>query len=117
MSATAFGVIAAVIILASYVLRGETKIRIVNLVGNVFLVLFAINLHHDGNATFASARIILLLLGVAAVFVHVIHLWNGWKEKKSKKAVANAEARAAQAEAKIDEQLNISAKPTDSDID
>ena len=33
MNVTAFGVVAAVILLASFVLRGEKKIRIVNLVG------------------------------------------------------------------------------------
>ena len=114
MSVTAFGVVAAVILLASFVLRGETKIRLVNLVGCVFLVLFAINLHPEGNATFASARIILLLLGVATVAVHCVQLWHSWKESRSKKAVAKAEERAAKAEARVDEQLGINAAPSDS---
>ena len=113
MSVTAFGVVAAVIILASFVLRGEKKIRLVNLIGCVFLVLFAINLHPEGNANFASARIILLLLGVATVFVHCVQFWHMWKESKSEKAVARAEARAAKAEAKVDEQLGVAQKPQD----
>ena len=108
MSVTAFGVVAAIIILASFVLRGEKKIRMVNFVGCIFLVLFAVKLHPEGNATFASARIILLLLGVATAFVHGVHLWHDWKESKSKKAIAKAEARAAKAEAKVDEQLGVS---------
>lgn len=117
MSVTAFGVVAAVILLASFVLRGEKKIRMVNLVGCVFLVLFAINLHPEGNANFASARIILLLLGVATVFVHCVHFWHDWKESRSKKEVAKAEARAAKAEAKVDEQLGIHTKPMESPLD
>ena len=117
MSVTAFGVVAAVILLASFVLRGEKKIRMVNLVGCVFLVLFAINLHPDGNANFASARIILLLLGVATIFVHGVHFWHDWKEMRSKKEVAKAEARAAKAEAKVDEQLGVGSKPADSTME
>lgn len=117
MSVTAFGVLAAVILLASFVLRGEKKIRMVNLVGCVFLVLFAINLHPEGNANFAVARIILLLLGVATVFVHCVHFWHDWKESRSKKEVAKAEARATKAEAKVDEQLGIHATPMENTLD
>ena len=111
MSVTAFGVLAAVILLASFVLRGESRIRLVNLVGCVFLVLFAINLHPEGNVTFVTARIILLLLGVATIFVHCVQLWHTWKESRSQKAVAKAEARAAEAEKKVDEQLGLASKP------
>ena len=110
MSVTAFGVVAAVILLASFVLRGEMKIRIVNMVGCIFLVLFAMNLHPDGNADFASARIILLLLGVATLFVHGVHFWHDWKESRAKKEVARAEARAAKAEALVDEQMGLKSK-------
>lgn len=117
MSVTAFGVVAAVILLASFVLRGEKKIRMVNLVGCVFLVLFAINLHPEGNANFAVARIILLLLGVATVFVHCVHFWHDWKESRSKKEVAKAEARATKAEAKVDEQLGIHTTPMENTLD
>ena len=117
MSVTAFGVVAAVILLASCVLRGEKKIRLVNLVGCVFLVLFAINLHPEGNANFASARIILLLMGVATTFVHCVHFWHDWKESRAKKEVAKAEARAAKAEAKVDEQLGIQSKSAEKPFD
>ncbi len=117
MSVTAFGVLAAVILLASFVLRGEKKIRMVNLVGCVFLVLFTINLHPEGNANFAVARIILLLLGVATVFVHCVHFWHDWKESRSKKEVAKAEARATKAEAKVDEQLGIHTTPMENTLD
>ena len=109
MSVTAFGVVAAVVLLASFVLRGETKIRIVNLVGCVFLSLFAIYLYPESN----TASVILLLLGVATTFVHCVHLWHDWKESRSKKKVAKAEARAAKAEAKVDELMSINAKPAE----
>ena len=107
MSSTAFGVIAAVVLLASFVLRGEKKIRLVNLIGCVFLVLFGIKLHPVDNADFAAARIIIILLGVATILVHCVQFWHYWQESRSAKAVAKAEARAAEAEAKI------SAEPTD----
>ena len=113
MNVTAFGVVAAVILLASFVLRGEKKIRIVNLVGCVFLAIYAIKLYPETN----SASIILLLLGVATVFVHGVHLWHDWKESRSQKKVAKAEARAAKAEAKVDELLNINAKPAEKPLD
>ena len=113
MSVTAFGVLAAVILLASFVLRGETRIRLVNLVGCIFLVLFAINLHPEGNVTFATTRIILLLLGVATIGVHCVQLWHTWKESRSQKAVAKAEARAIEAEKKVDEQLGLASKPVE----
>lgn len=114
MSVLAFGVIAAVILLASFVLRGEKKIRMVNMVGCVFLVLFAIKLHADNINT---ARVILVLMGVATVFVHVVHFWHDWKDSRAKKEVAKAEERAAKAEAKVDEQLGLGAKPVDSSMD
>ena len=117
MSVTAFGVLAAVILLASFVLRGEKKIRLVNLVGCVFLLLVAIILHPEGNANFAVASIILLLLGVATVFVHCVHFWHDWKESRSKKEVAKAEARATKAEAKVDEQLGIHTTPMENTLD
>jgi uncharacterized membrane protein len=104
MSVLTFGVIAAVILLASFVLRGEKKIRMANMVGCVFLVLFAIKMHAEEINT---ARVILVLLGVATVFVHVVHFWHDWKESRAKKEVARAEERAAKAEAKVDEQLGI----------
>ena len=50
MNVTAFGVVAAVILLASFVLRGEKKIRIVNLVGCVFLAIYAIKLYPETNS-------------------------------------------------------------------
>lgn len=92
MSATAIGVIAAVILLASFVLRGEKKIRLVNLVGCVFLALWGIKME--------PANVVLILLGVATAFVHCAQFWSMWKEAKSQKAVAKAEARAAEAEAR-----------------
>lgn len=93
MSATFFGILAAFIILASFALRGEKKIRLVNLVGCVFLVLYGVKHEpHD---------LILILLGAAVVLVHCIQFWSMWKEAKSAKAVAKAEARAAEAEIKV----------------
>lgn len=93
MSAKVLGVLAALIILASYALRGEKKIRIVNLVGCVFLMLYGVKREgHD---------LILLFLGAAAVLVHCVQFWSMWKEAKSAKAVAKAEARAAEAESKV----------------
>ena len=113
MNVTAFGVVAAVILLASFVLRGEKKIRIINMVGCVFLAIYAIKLYPECN----SASIILLLLGVATAFVHGVHLWHDWKESRSQKKVAKAEARAAKAEAKVDELLNVGSKPADSTME
>lgn len=102
MSATAFGSIAAVIILASFALRGEKKIRAINLVGNVFLILYAIKLE--------PVNYILLLLGVSTIVVHCIHFLGMLKEAKAAKALAKAESRAAEAEAKLDTQLGIASK-------
>ena len=42
MSANALGVIAAIVLLVSFILRGEKKIRLVNLIGCVFLILWAV---------------------------------------------------------------------------
>jgi len=93
MSANALGVIAAVILLASFVLRGEKKIRLVNLVGCVFLILWAIK----SNPT----NYILVFMGVAIILVHIIQFWHMMKEAKSKRELAKAEAKVADAEAKV----------------
>ncbi|MBQ0159868.1 MAG: hypothetical protein KBT28_04505 [Bacteroidales bacterium] len=98
MSATAIGVVAVVIILASFVLRGEKKIRLVNLVGSIFLVVYAIKL--------SPVNLPLFFLGVGTVLVHGIQFWWMYKESKSARALAQAEARAEAAEAKIEEQKN-----------
>lgn len=92
MSATVFGVIAAFILFASFALRGEKKIRLVNLVGCVFLALYGVKM--EGH------NLILILLGSATAILHCVQFWSMWKESKSAKAVAKAEARAAEAEAK-----------------
>lgn len=96
------GVVAAVVLLASFVLRGEKKIRLVNLVGCVFLVLWAVRLE--------PANLILIFLGVATILVHLIHFWHMIKEAKTERALAKAQdqveqaqAKAAQAEARIAE--------------
>lgn len=117
MSSTAFGVIAAVLLLASFVLRGEKKIRTVNLVGCVFLVLYAVSLHPEGNTDFATVRIVLLLLGVATALVHCVQFWHMWAEYRSHKAIAKAEARAKMAEAKYDEQLGITSNRIDKTLE
>lgn len=88
MSANALGVIAAVVLLASFVLRGEKKIRAVNLVGCVFLILWG--------AKMSPANIILVLLGVATILIHCVQFWNMFKEARGRRAVAKAEARAAE---------------------
>lgn len=93
MSANVFGILAALIILASFVLRGEKKIRLVNLVGCVFLVLYGVK--HE------PVDLILIFLGAIAVLIHCAQFWAMWKEAKSAKAVAKAEARAAEAENKM----------------
>ncbi len=102
MSVNALGVIAAVVLLASFVLRGEKKIRLVNLVGCVFLVLWA--------AQSKPANLILIFMGVAIILVHLIHFWHMMKEAKTERAlakaqdqVAKAQAKAAEAEARIAE--------------
>jgi len=92
MSANALGVIAAIILLASFVLRGEKKIRIVNLVGCVFLILWAIKMD--------PTNYILVLLGVMTVLIHCVQFWNMMREAKSKRQLAKAEAKAADAEVK-----------------
>lgn len=93
MSANVIGIIAVVILLASFALRGEKKIRLVSIVGYAFLAWFgAKNSPHD---------FILIFLGVAAVLINCVQFWNMWKESKSAKAVAKAEARAAEAEDKL----------------
>lgn len=105
MSATAIGVVAAVIILASFVLRGEKKIRLVNLVGSVLLVVYAIKL--------SPVNLILLFLGVGTVLVHGIQFWSMYEKNKTERALAKAEERAAAAEAKIEEQKNHSKPNTE----
>ena len=92
MSANALGVISAVILLASFVLRGEKKIRLVNLIGCVFLVLWAVR----SNPT----NFILVFMGVAIILVHLIQFWHMMKEAKANRQLAKAEAKAADAEAK-----------------
>ena len=92
MSANALGVIAAVILLASFVLRGEKNIRLVNLVGCVFLVLWAVR----SNPT----NFILVFMGIAIILVHLVQFWHMIKEAKSKRELAKAEAKVADAEAK-----------------
>lgn len=92
MSANALGVIAAVILLASFVLRGEKNIRLVNLVGCVFLVLWAVR----SNPT----NFILVFMGIAIILVHLVQFWHMIKEAKSKRDLAKAEAKVADAEAK-----------------
>ena len=104
MGTTAFGIIAAIVLLASFVLKGEKKIRIVNLIGCVFLVLFAINLGEDD---LIVAKVILILLGVATVLIHGVHFWHSFKQAKAERNLAKAENRAAEAEKKIDEELSI----------
>lgn len=98
MSATVYGVIAALIIFVSFALRGEKKIRLVNLVGCVFLVLYG--------ATMEKPNIILLLLGAATAVMHCVQFWAMWKEAKSAKAVAKAEARAAEVESRSNAEEN-----------
>lgn len=92
MSATLLGVIAAFILFASFALRGEKKIRLVNLVGCVFLALYGVKM--EGH------NMILILLGAATAILHCVQFWSMWKENQSAKAVAKAEARAAEAESK-----------------
>lgn len=92
MSANALGVIAAVVLLVSFVLRGEKKIRLVNMVGCVFLILWAVKSNPTNH--------ILVIMGAAIILVHCAQFWQMMKEAKSKRELAKAEAKAADAEAK-----------------
>lgn len=96
------GLIAAVIIFASFVLKGETKIRIVNLIGSVVFVAYG----------FMISNFVLAFMGIAIVLVHCVHFWHRMKERKAAKALSKAEDRAMQAEAKVDAQLGIKERPS-----
>lgn len=87
------GYIATGITLFSFVLRGEKKIRAVNLVGALFFVVYGFM--KEGMLPFA-------LLNAGIVAVHIWQFWRMAKEAKAEKALAKAEARAAEAEAKLD---------------
>lgn len=92
MSPTVLGVLAALIVMASFALRGEKKIRFVNLVGCVFLALYG--------ASLKPVNLILVLMGAATAVVHCVQFWSMYKESRAAKAVAKAEARAEKAEGK-----------------
>ncbi len=92
MSANALGVIAAIVLLVSFILRGEKKIRLVNLIGCVFLILWAVKS--------TPTNYILVFMGAAIILVHCAQFWQMMKEAKSKRDLAKAEAKAADAEAK-----------------
>lgn len=86
------GYIATGITLFSFVLRGEKKIRAVNLVGALFFVVYGFM--KEGMLPFA-------LLNAGIVAVHIWQFWRMAKDAKAEKALARAEARAAEAEAKL----------------
>ncbi len=94
MSPDIVGTIAAIVIFASFVLRGETQIRLVNLVGSVLFVWYGYSI---GNHLF-------MFMSVAIILVHCYQIWYRIKESRSAKKIAKAEQRAANAEAKVDEQ-------------
>lgn len=96
MNPTVMGTIAAIIILASFVLRGEKKIRLVNLIGFVFLAIYSV--------TKEETDFILLFLSVAVVLVHGVQFWSMFKEARTARALAKAEARADEAEMQLKKQ-------------
>ena len=101
METEVIGLIAAVIIFASFVLKGETKIRIVNLIGSIVFVVYG----------FMLPNFLLAFMGIAIVLVHCVHFWHRIKEKRSAKALSKAEDRAMKAEAQVDAQLGIKSNP------
>lgn len=90
---TIIGYLATVITLFSFVLRGEKKIRIVNLIGAILFAVYGFT--KGGMLPFA-------LLNVAIVIVHVWTFWRIAKDARTERALAKAEARAAEAEAKLE---------------
>ena len=92
-NSTVFGLIAAILILVSFVLRGEKKIRLVNLVGSVFLAIYGV----------MKPDILIIFLSVAVVLVHCVQFWSMYKEARAKRALEKAEARANDAENKLKE--------------
>lgn len=89
---TIIGYIATTITLFSFVLRGEKKIRIVNLIGALTFVVYG----------FMKGDVPIALLNIGIVAVHIWQFWRMAKEAKAEKTLAKAEARAAKAEAKLD---------------
>lgn len=98
MDSTVFGLIAAILILVSFVLRGEKKIRLVNLIGSVFFAIYGI--------TKEKPDYLIIFLSVAVVLVHCVQFWSMYKESRAKRALEKAEARAQVAENKLKEQEN-----------
>ena len=94
MSPEIVGTLAAIVVFSSFVLRGELKIRMVNFVGSLLFV-------WDG---YLIANYVLLFMGVAIALVHCYQFWYRIKESRTAKQMAKAEERAANAEAKVDEQ-------------
>lgn len=94
MSAETVGTLAAIVIFASFVLRGEMKIRLVNLLGSALFVWYG----------YLIGNYVLLFMGVAIVLVHLYQFWYRIKESHSARQMAKVEKRAATAEAKVDEQ-------------
>lgn len=89
---TLLGYLATAITLFSFVLRGEKKIRIVNLIGALVFVVYG----------FLKGDIPIALLNIGIVAVHIWTFWRMAKDAKAEKALAKAEARAAEAEAKLE---------------
>lgn len=94
MAPEVVGTIAAIVILASFVLRGEMKIRLLNAVGFVFFVWYS----------FMISNFVMAFMGVAVVLVHCVQVWHMIKESRAKRALNREKERAAMAEAKVGEQ-------------
>ncbi|MBR3725432.1 MAG: hypothetical protein IKN11_08620 [Bacteroidales bacterium] len=94
MAPEVVGTIAAIVILVSFVLRGEMKIRLLNMVGFVFFVWYS----------FMISNFVLGFMGVAVVLVHCVQVWHMIKESRTKRALEKEKERAATAEAKVGEQ-------------
>ena len=91
MNISILGYLATVIVLISFILRGEIKIRIVNLIGAIVFVIYGIML----------PDLPVVLLNGCLIAVHIWQFWRMRKESKTAKALAEAETRVAEAEAKL----------------
>lgn len=88
MNPEILGFLASFIVLASFILRGEKKIRLVNILGALCFVVYGLMIH-SWSVAFMNA---------ALVLVHLFQFWNMAKDARHKKALAKASGKAAKIE-------------------